>query len=181
MNDESEEAAEVEESETSGEESPEEAATDEETEEAEEIEEAQITSEVTEKAAEEEPEEEVEEAEEAEEAEAAEVERRRKEEVEEELVEERIYTIPLSRAWISPRRKRAPRAVRLIKSFVERHMKLQSGSAGEEFEEARRLVISNDVNERVWSRGIQKPPRKIRVRVTEDKEGVVTVYLAEGA
>ena len=178
MNDEPGEVAEVEEIETSGEESLEEAATDEETEEAEEIEEAQITSEVAEKEAEEEPEEEVEEAEEAE---AEEVKRRRKEEVEEEIVEERIYTIPLGRAWISPRRKRAPRAVRLIKSFVERHMKLQSGSAGEEFEEARRLVISNDVNERVWSRGIQKPPRKIRVRVTEDKEGVVTVYLAEGA
>jgi len=177
MNDEPGEVAEVEEIETSGEESLEEAATDEETEEAEEIEEAQITSEVAEKEDEEEPEEEVEEAEEAE---AEEVKRRRKEEVEEEIVEERIYTIPLGRAWISPRRKRAPRAVRLIKSFVERHMKLQSGSAGEEFEEARRLVISNDVNERVWSRGIQKPPRKIRVRVTEDKEGVVTVYLAEG-
>jgi len=177
MNDEPGEVAEVEEIETSGEESLEEAATDEETEEAEEIEEVQITSEVAEKEAEEEPEEEVEEAEEAE---AEEVKRRRKEEVEEEIVEERIYTIPLGRAWISPRRKRAPRAVRLIKSFVERHMKLQSGSAGEEFEEARRLVISNDVNERVWSRGIQKPPRKIRVRVTEDKEGVVTVYLAEG-
>lgn len=177
MNNESEEVAEVEEIETSGEESLEEAATDEETEDAEEIEEAQITSEVAEKEAEEE----LEEVEEAEEAEAVEVERRRKEEVEEEIVEERIYTIPLGRAWISPRRKRAPRAVRLIKSFVERHMKLQSGSAGEEFEEARRLVISNDVNERVWSRGIQKPPRKIRVRVTEDKEGVVTVHLAEGA
>lgn len=180
MNNESEEVAEVEEIETSGEERLEEAATDEETEDAEEIEEAQITSEATEKEAEEEPEA-VGEAEETEEAEAEEVKRRRKEEVEEEIVEERIYTIPLSRAWISPRRKRAPRAVRLIKSFVERHMKLQSGSAGEEFEEARRLVISNDVNERVWSRGIQKPPRKIRVRVTEDKEGVVTVHLAEGA
>ncbi|NIM99348.1 MAG: hypothetical protein GTO24_15120 [candidate division Zixibacteria bacterium] len=178
MNNESGAVAESEESKPSEEESLEEAATDKETEEAEEIEEAPITSEVAKEEAEEEPEEEVEEAEEAE---PAEVERRRKEEVEEELVEERIYTIPLGRAWISPRRKRAPRAVRLIKSFVERHMKLQSGSAGEEFEEARRLVISNDVNERVWSRGIQKPPRKIRVRVTEDKEGVVTVYLAEGA
>jgi large subunit ribosomal protein L31e len=181
MNNESEEVTESEEGKPSEEERLAETATDKETEEAEEIEEAQITSEGTEKEAEEEPEEEAGEAEEVEEAEAAEVERRRKEEVEEEIVEERIYTIPLGRAWISPRRKRAPRAVRLIKSFIQRHMKLQGGSAGEELEEARRLVISNDVNERVWRRGIEKPPRKIRVRVTEDKEGVVTVYLAEGA
>jgi ribosomal protein L31E len=36
------------------------------------------------------------------------------------------------------------------------------------------------VNERVWMRGIEKPPRKIRIRVAKDKEGNVTVYLAEG-
>jgi large subunit ribosomal protein L31e len=35
------------------------------------------------------------------------------------------------------------------------------------------------VNEKVWSRGIEKPPRKIKVRATKDKDGNVTVYLAE--
>jgi len=40
-------------------------------------------------------------------------------------------------------------------------------------------VISQEVNEKIWSRGIEKPPRKIRVRVTKDKDGNVTVYLAE--
>jgi large subunit ribosomal protein L31e len=47
-------------------------------------------------------------------------------------------------------------------------------------EEAERLVVSNEVNEKIWSRGIEKPPRKIRVRAVKDKEGVITVYLAEG-
>ena len=42
------------------------------------------------------------------------------------------------------------------------------------------IVISNEVNERIWSRGIEKPPRRIRVRVTKDREGLVRVYLAEG-
>jgi large subunit ribosomal protein L31e len=42
------------------------------------------------------------------------------------------------------------------------------------------LRVSNEVNERIWRRGIEKPPRKIRVRAAKDKEGIVTLYLAEG-
>lgn len=107
-----------------------------------------------------------------------EVKKAKKKEIEE-IVEEKIYTIPLGRAWISPRRKRAPRAIRLIRSFIHRHMKIKT-EVEEMEEEAERLVISNEVNEKIWSRGIEKPPRKIRVRAAKDKEGVITVYLAEG-
>ena len=100
---------------------------------------------------------------------------------EEEIVEERVYTVPLGKCWIVPPNKRAPRAMRMIRSFVMKHMKLEQRKAeGEEEEEAKRLIISNDVNERVWGRGIEKPPRKIRIRAAKDKEGNVTVYLAEG-
>jgi len=102
---------------------------------------------------------------------------RPKKERAEEIVEERIYTIPLGKAWTSPRKRRTPKAVRLIKSFIQRHMKV--GMKTEEEEEGR-LIISNEVNELVWRRGIEKPPRKIRVRAVKDKEGNVTVYLAEG-
>jgi len=103
----------------------------------------------------------------------------REEKVEEEIVEERVYTIPLGKAWIMPPNKRAPRAMRMIRSFVVKHMKLEARKEGEEEEEPRRLVISNEVNERVWVRGIEKPLRKIRIRAAKDKEGNVTVYLAE--
>jgi large subunit ribosomal protein L31e len=146
-------------------------------EEAEEIEEAEEKeapaeeAEAVEKAEEELAEEEVEEVLEAEKEEKKKIE-------EEEIVEENFYTIPLRRAWISPRKKRAPRAMRILKSFVKKHMKLRMEAEGEE--EAERLVISNEVNEKIWGRGIEKPPRKIRVRAVKDKEGVVTVYLAEG-
>ncbi|MCJ7425238.1 50S ribosomal protein L31e [Candidatus Bathyarchaeota archaeon] len=100
----------------------------------------------------------------------------------EEIVEERIYTIPLSRAWIMPANKRAPRAIRILKSFIIKNMKFeaQKEAETEEEEEPKKLVISNDVNLKVWSRGIEKPPRKIRVRAAKDKEGNITVYLAEG-
>lgn len=117
------------------------------------------------------------------EEEAEEVEEKKKREKapeEKEIVEERIYTIPLRRAWIAPRKKRTPRAVRMVKSFVQRHMKIETGVKGEEEEEEGRLVISNEVNEKLWGRGIEKPPRNIRVRAVKDKEGVVTLYLAEG-
>jgi large subunit ribosomal protein L31e len=141
-------------------------------EESEEVEELAEEEEIIEEAAEEEAEEEVEE-EVVEEEEA--------EEIKPEIVEEKIYTIPLSRAWVTPRKKRAPRAVGLVRSFVERHMKVGTEAEGEGGEgEAGRLVISNEVNEKIWSRGIEKPPRRIRVRAAKDVEGTVTVYLAEG-
>jgi large subunit ribosomal protein L31e len=107
------------------------------------------------------------------------------EKVEEEkkIVEERTYTVPLSKAWIMPANKRAPKAMRILKKFIVKHMKLEARKEGEEEEEGEapaKLVVSNEVNERVWSRGIEKPPRKIRVRAEKDEEGNVTVYLAEG-
>jgi large subunit ribosomal protein L31e len=99
---------------------------------------------------------------------------------EEDIVEEKFYTVPLGKAWITPPRKRAPRAIRMLKAFITKHMKLESRKETEEEEEESRLVISNEVNLRIWNRGIEKPPRKIRVRAAKDKEGTVTVYLAEG-
>jgi large subunit ribosomal protein L31e len=99
---------------------------------------------------------------------------------EEEIVEERTYTIPLGKALIMPPRKRAPRAMHMIRTFVRKHMKIPT-RAEEEDEEAPKLTITKEVNERIWNKGIEKPPRKIRVRATKDDEGNVTVHLAEEA
>ena len=113
-----------------------------------------------------------------EEEEAKPPEKKKKEE--EEIVEERTYTIPLGKALIRPPNKRAPRAMHMIKAFINRHMKLAMRVEEEEEKELPKLVISKEVNEKVWDRGIEKPPRKIRVRAAKDKDGNVTVYLAEG-
>jgi len=126
-------------------------------------------------------EEEVEAAEEEMELEEEERRPRREEEEEIEIVEERIYTIPLRRAWLMPSRRRAPKAMRIIRSFVQRHMKvgrLEEGEEELEEEEKPRVIISNELNEYVWRRGAEKPPRKVRVRAVKDKEGYVTVYPA---
>lgn len=90
------------------------------------------------------------------------------EEEKEDIVEERIYTIPLRSVWTSPKRRRVPRAVRLIRDFIKKHMKTE------------RVIIRNDVNEKVWSKGIEKPPRRIKVKASRDKDDVVTVSLAKG-
>jgi large subunit ribosomal protein L31e len=146
-------------------------------------EEAPVEEEAKEEAPEEEkPEEEKPAEEKPAEEEEEEVKLARKKKEEEEIVEERTYTIPLQKALVRPPKKRAPRAMQLIKAFVTKHMKLElKVSEEEEEEELPQLVISNEVNEKVWGRGIKKPPRRIRVRAAKDKDGNVTVYLAEAA
>jgi len=86
---------------------------------------------------------------------------------EEEIIDERIYIIPLAKARRGPRNKRAKKAIRYFREFMERHFKPES------------LVISQEVNEKIWSRGIQKPPRKIKIRATKNIDGLVVCYLAE--
>jgi len=85
----------------------------------------------------------------------------------EEIIDERIYIIPLAKARRGPRNKWAKKAVRYLREFMERHFKPES------------LVISQEVNEAIWARGIQKPPRKIKIRATKNIDGLVVCYLAE--
>jgi large subunit ribosomal protein L31e len=80
---------------------------------------------------------------------------------------ERVYTVPLGRAWVAQRYRRSEKAMTLLRKFVERHMKPTE------------MIIDSSVNEAIWARGIRNPPRKIRVKMTKDDEGVVTVELAE--
>ncbi|MHA1688824.1 MAG: 50S ribosomal protein L31e [Promethearchaeota archaeon] len=85
---------------------------------------------------------------------------------EEEIVDERIYMIPLAMARRGPRNKWAKKAIRYLREYVQRHFKPES------------LIISQEVNEKIWERGIKKPPRKIKVRATKNVDGLVVVYLA---
>ena len=87
-----------------------------------------------------------------------------------EVVEERVYTIPLRHVHIvTPRIRRAPRSVRDVRAFVARHMR------------AEEVSISNEVNELLWERSVNKPPRRIKVRAVKDKEGRVIVYPAKAS
>lgn len=78
---------------------------------------------------------------------------------------ERIYTIPLADAYEYVRTKRARRAVKLIREFAIRHMK--AGDA----------KISEGVNAAVLRNGMQKPPRRIKVRIVKNEESVAKIWL----
>ncbi|TFG21165.1 MAG: 50S ribosomal protein L31e [Promethearchaeota archaeon] len=84
----------------------------------------------------------------------------------EEIVDERIYVVPLAQARKGPRNKWAKKSISYLREYMERHFKPEG------------LVISQEVNEKIWSRGIQKPPRKLKVRATKNIDGLVVVYLS---
>ncbi len=83
----------------------------------------------------------------------------------EEIIDERIYIVPLAKARKGPRNKRAKKAIRYLREYMARHFKPES------------LVITQEVNERIWQHGIQKPPRKLKIRATKNIDGLVVVYL----
>jgi large subunit ribosomal protein L31e len=82
---------------------------------------------------------------------------------------ERIYTIPLRSAYEAVRGKRSRKAVKIVRSFISRHMKAEIGE----------VSISEGVNSLIWKRGIQKPPRKIKVRAVKSGEGVSVLLIDE--
>ncbi|WP_225876045.1 50S ribosomal protein L31e [Infirmifilum lucidum] len=68
-------------------------------------------------------------------------------------------TIPLRDAFRAPRKKRAKVAVRLVKEWVARHFHV-SGA----------IKVGNKLNELLWSKSIEKPPRRVTVSVRVNVE-----------
>jgi large subunit ribosomal protein L31e len=79
---------------------------------------------------------------------------------------ERIYTIPLGDAYDAVRNKRAPKAVKILREYLTRHMK------------AEQVLLSEALNKYIWERSIQKPPRKVKVRVIKE-DATARAYLAD--
>ncbi len=79
----------------------------------------------------------------------------------------RVYTINLGKAWITPEHKRTDRVVNMIREFAEKHMK------------SAQIKLDQDLNRQLWSRGKTNPPRKVRVKMVKEEDGVVTVSLYE--
>jgi len=78
----------------------------------------------------------------------------------------RTYVVPLGIAFEAPPYRRAKIAIRIIKEFTKRHMK------------ATEVSIKEDVNKAVWARGIRHPPRRVRLEMERDEDGLVSVRLA---
>jgi large subunit ribosomal protein L31e len=79
----------------------------------------------------------------------------------------RVYTINLGKAWLTPEYRRTDRVVNMIREFAQKHMKSEE------------IKLDQDLNRQIWSRGKTNPPRKVRVKMAKDEDGVVTVSLYE--
>ncbi|OGS55898.1 MAG: 50S ribosomal protein L31e [Euryarchaeota archaeon RBG_19FT_COMBO_56_21] len=90
---------------------------------------------------------------------------------------ERVFTIPLKITKRVPKTKRAPRAIKEIKAFVRKHMG-QKGRSAEE-EEQKDVWVDYRLNELLWSRGIENPPSKVRVKAIRFEDGLIEVSLPE--
>jgi len=85
---------------------------------------------------------------------------------------EREYTIPLRRHWFKVANyERTRRAVKAIKIFVAKHMKVDDRDVDN-------VKLDVYFNNELWYRGRANPPAKIKVRVKKEN-GIVTVSFAE--
>ena len=75
---------------------------------------------------------------------------------------ERKYIIPLRKVYMrAPIYKRTPRAVRGVKEFLQKHMKVED------------VRLGRNLNMFLWDRGNRNPPHKVEVNVKrfDTKEG----------
>ncbi len=82
---------------------------------------------------------------------------------------ERIMIIPLRATKNAPRTKRANRAIKEIREYIVRHMKIES----------KNVWMDSTLNEKIWENGIRNPPSKIAVKAIKFDDGLVEVTLAE--
>lgn len=85
---------------------------------------------------------------------------------------EREYIIPLRNKWKKvPRYKRANKAIKAIKEFLVRHMKIRDRDLD-------KIKLDKYLNEFIWTRGIRKPPIKVKVRAIKEGD-IVRAELSE--
>ena len=72
--------------------------------------------------------------------------------------DERIYNIPLRKAFRKSEKRRTNYAIRLIHDFIARHTKNEN------------IKIGKYLNEEIWNK--RNPPRRVRVKAIKDGEAV---------
>jgi large subunit ribosomal protein L31e len=85
---------------------------------------------------------------------------------------EREYVIPLRARWVRvPRYKRANKAIKTIKEFLVRHMKIRD-------RDLNKIKVDKYLNEFIWNKGIRKPPIKVKVKAVKEGD-IVRVELSD--
>lgn len=83
------------------------------------------------------------------------------------MPEEKIFVISLREVKKAPCYRRVNRAAKLIREYLIRHMKSE------------KIRFDPALNEKLWERGQEKPPSRIRVKAVKDDDGVVHASPAE--
>jgi len=83
-------------------------------------------------------------------------------EEEKKFVRESVHTIGLRRAFDHPRTSRTKYAVREIKEYIVKHTRKEP-------------FVDPSVNEALWAKGIQSPPRRIKVKIQEEEKKATAV------
>ncbi len=92
---------------------------------------------------------------------------------EDKIILEREYVVPLRRKFANtPQYKRTPKAIKAIKIFIAKHMKVRERDVDN-------VKIDKYLNLEMWARGIRKPLAKVKVKAKKFDSGKVTVELSE--
>ncbi len=92
-----------------------------------------------------------------------------KKEKKREIVLQRVFVVPLNKAYFKPRSARARVATRLLQAFIAKHMKTPLKS----------VRISPALNSLLRVRGDRKPPKRVRVAASKDKDGIALAEVAK--
>jgi large subunit ribosomal protein L31e len=84
---------------------------------------------------------------------------------------ERIYTIPLRRHLLMvPIYRRTGRAIKTIKKFVAKHMKIEDRDVS-------KVKLDVQFNNDIWFKGRTNPPTKVKVKVTKENDIVKVTFV----
>ena len=94
-----------------------------------------------------------------------------KKEIEPKIISEREYIVPLRKGWLKvPKYKRANKAVKTLKEFIAKHMKVYD-------RDLRKIKVDELVNNQIRFRGMYKPLAKIKIKAKKYDNGIVRVEL----
>ncbi len=78
-------------------------------------------------------------------------------------MESSSYVVSFKEVFKKPKSHRAKRAVQELKKFLKKHKRVKEEN----------IVISNEVNEKIWGNGYYNIPKKIEIEVLDEKERVL--------
>ncbi len=85
------------------------------------------------------------------------------------IVVERVYSLRLKHKMKRyPRWLRAKKAAKYVRNFLSKRMKA----------EIENIKIDASINEKIWEKGCEKPPARIKVRAVKFDDGIVEAELA---